>query len=49
MHRNVMLKEGIYNLLKDHTENDEPVWKIFKQNNPFLAVYYDFQENLSNC
>jgi len=36
------LKEGIYNLLKDHTENDEPVWKIFKQNNRYLAVYYDF-------
>lgn len=36
------LKEGIYNLLKDHTENDEPVWKIFKQNNRCMAVYYDF-------
>ncbi|MCR4422585.1 MAG: site-specific DNA-methyltransferase [Exilispira sp.] len=36
------LKEGIYNVLKDHTENDEPVWKIFKQNNRYMAVYYDF-------
>jgi len=36
------LKEGIYNLFKEHTENEEPVWKIFKQNNHYLAVYYDF-------
>lgn len=36
------LKESVYNLLKEHTENDEPVWKIFKQNNRYMAVYYDF-------
>lgn len=36
------LKEGIYNLLKEHTDGDEPVWKIFKQNNRYMAVYYDF-------
>ena len=34
------LKEGIYTLVKEAQD-----WKIFKQGNHFLAVYYDFVSN----
>lgn len=36
------LKEGIYNLINEHSVCEEPIWKIFKQNNRYMAVYYDF-------
>ena len=33
------IKEGIYDLYKESTN-----WKIFKTNNNYLAVYYDFEK-----
>jgi adenine-specific DNA-methyltransferase len=36
------IKEGVYNLLKEHKEHGENVWKLFRQRDKYMAVYYDF-------
>ena len=36
------LREGIFELFSEHSQSEEPVWKIFSTPNRFMAVYYDF-------